>query len=403
VRNDNLVILDATRSRTFEQARDEMEIFAGRNARMLLVSQRALYASLSERKVLAGCNAGDPVLLPSLKGGPIPDLLLPFVCQLLAVSFAAGCVAEKGIAPRRLTLNVNQESRGLVREKLHLLGEILVAGNIDLSTLDHRLIAALERLAQVVGGVQEAQLFEVHRFASEKRLRAFVLKEAVHQQEDLLEHFRIACSQGVPFYLRKPRWSFDAAGTNVTEEGQWQEIFGSAWEALSSGLVQICESAEGRPMIELPLLPAPKRKGLFLRLFVRYLEWDHSQDLDSQIGKTLDAMQRGMISLKSESPGYLTVVNSFNSSMQTSGETWADWLIALVPRAWLLYKPSVELAQLITDRAGELLTSSPGVGLSEIGTALSAAWARLGPIESHEEPERWRSLAGRLRKELRGE
>jgi hypothetical protein len=297
---------------------------------------------------------------------------------------------------------VNQESRELIREKLHLLGEILVSGNIDLSILDHRLIAALERLAQVVGGVQEAQLFEVHRFASGKTLHAFVQKEAGQQQEDLLEHFRIACSQGVPFYLMKPRWSFDTAGTFVSQEGAWREVFGTAWEALSSGLVQISESAEGRPIIELPLLPAPKRKGLFLRLFVRYLEWDHSQDLDSQIGKTLDAMQRGMISLKSESPGYLTVVNSFNSSMQTRGETWTDWLIALVPRAWLLYKPSVKLVQILADRAGELRALSSGAGLAEIGAALSSVWQSLGPIEIREEPARWRSLVGKLRKELRG-
>jgi hypothetical protein len=169
-------------------------------------------------------------------------------------------------------------------------------------------------------------------------------------------------------------------------------------------LVQIGESAEGRPVIEVPLLPATKRRGQFLRLHIKYLEWDHSQDFNSQIGETLDAMQRGMMALKSQSFGYLTIVNSFNSSMQASGETWVDWLIALVHRSWLLYKPSEELAEILSRRAGELLELSSGakIGLDEVGALLASAWTSLGKIERQKEPLRWKSLVGKLKRELRG-
>jgi len=404
VRRDNLIILDATRNRYFEQARDEMEIFASRNARMLLVSQRSFHASISEEQLLAGCTAGEPVLLPAVNGGPIPDLLLPFVSQLLAAAFAAGCLAAKGISGRTPLFTSREEKKRLLQERLHLLGEILVSGHIDLGHFDHRLLAALERLAPLVGCVEEAVQFEVQRFASEKRLLGFTEKQETRQTEEIIEHFRIASAQGAPFYLMKAQSRLDPAGSFESEKREWQEVFGISWEALSSGLVQIGEGTDGHPLIEVPLLPASKRKGLFLRLFVSYLEWDHSQGFDNQIGKTLDAMQRGMMSLKSESPGYLTIVNSFNSSMQISGETWADWLIALVPRSWLLYKPSVELAALLVERVEQLLKLDPAgeVRLDEVGALLASAWESFGKIETLKEPSRWRILVARLKKELRG-
>jgi hypothetical protein len=173
---------------------------------------------------------------------------------------------------------------------------------------------------------------------------------------------------------------------------------------LSSGLVQIGESQDGRALMEVPLLPPPKRKGLFLRLIVSYREWDHSQAFERQIGETLDAMQRGMISLKSESPGYLNIVNSFNESLQDRGESWADWLIALVPRSWLLYKSSAELAAVLVERVDQLLEMDPAgrIGLEDLGAVLASTWSSLGNIEERKEPSRWRSLTGKLKKELRG-
>ncbi|MBN2552078.1 MAG: hypothetical protein JXB06_04885, partial [Spirochaetales bacterium] len=375
---DNLIVLEATRKRYFEQARDELEIFAGRNARVLLVSQRSFRDSISEEQSLACCTAGDPVLLPTLteRGDPIPDLLLPFVGHLLAAAFAASCLAAKGVPGRAVLFTSREEKNRLLEDRLRLLGQALISAEIDLGRLDHRLLAALERLAPLVCGVEEVVQFEVQRFVSEKTLQVFLDRREMAPGEDREEkigHLRIASAQGVPFFLMKARSALAGSASASLEAGQaeWREVFGISWEALRSGMVQIGESVAGRPIIEVPLLPASKRKGLFLRLSVRYLEWDHSRGFDGQIGKTLDAMQRGMMSLKSESPGYLTIVNSFNASMEASGESWADWLIALVPRSWLLYKPSVELASILAGRAAELLETIPAGsgGLETAGRA----------------------------------
>ena len=349
------------------------------------------------------------MLLPTLteRGDPIPDLLLPFVGHLLATAFAASCLAAKGVAGRAVLFTSREEKNRLLEDRLRLLGQALISAEIDLSRLDHRLLAALERLAPLVCSVEEAVQFDVQRFASEKTLQGFLNRQETAPGEDRkkkIEHFRIASAQGVPFFLMKARSVIAGSPSDSLEAGEadWWEVFGISWEALSSGMVQIGESGVGRPTIEVPLLPASKRKGLFLRLSVRYLEWDHSLGFDSQIGNTLDAMQRGMMSLKSESPGYLTIVNSFNASMEASGETWADWLIALVPRSWLLYKQSVELASKLAGRAAELLEMIPSGsgGLETVGRAFSKIWPTLGSVEKQKEPSRWRSLAAKLKKEL---
>jgi hypothetical protein len=258
-------------------------------------------------------------------------------------------------------------------------------------------------------GVETAVLYEVQKFSSEKSLLGFLGKQDGAGVPELVDHFRFSRDRKVPFYLMKAkglvaRSRLSESGAEEQDPGKWQEVFGMSWEALRSGLVQIGESRDGRPLIEVPLLPASKKRGLFLRLVVRYLEWDHSQDLDTQIRSTLEGMQRGLMSISSESPGYLTIVNSFNSSLVGTGETWSDWLIALVPRSWLLYKPSVQLAEVLAERAAGLLKIVPAgeTGLQQIGAVFASAWSSLGKIEKLKEPSRWRSLVARLKQSMRG-
>ncbi len=400
---DNLIILDAIRARYFEQARDEVEIFSCRYARMLLISQKGFYSSSMEGEFLASCTAGEPVLLPALSpgGGPIPDPLLPFVSNLMAVAFAAACITSKGIEGRAPIFTSREEKQRLLRGKLLLLGDVLHGCNVDLGTLGHRHLAVLQRLAPLVSAVERAVRFEVRRFSSEKKLFNFLKNQDEVEVRDVIEHFRIVHAQGLSFFLMKAEVHDAEQDFLETGEQGWQEVFGMSWEALSSGMVQISESKNGRPLIEVPLLSASKRMGWFLRLFVRYLEWDHAQSLEAQLGDTLDAMQRGMMSLKIQSPGYLTMVNHFNELMQSFGESWADWLIALVPRSWLLYKPSLELATVLAGRAEELLKIPGEVRLEEFGKILSAMWNRLAEIDKKKEPSRWRSLFEKIKKELR--
>jgi hypothetical protein len=396
-RTDNLIILDVTRARYFEQARDEVEIYSCRGARLLLVSQRAFRGVNGEAGLSAGSSAGKPLLLSGLASGgvPIPDLHLPVVSSLLATAFVAACAAAKGMAAAVPTFTAGEEKKQLLRRKLLLLGDAVFDSGIDLAYFDHRHLAALQRLASLVSAVEEAVKFEVRRFTSEKKLVGFLKKQAA--AEDVIEHFRIVKKQGLSFYLMKEQSSALESG----REG-WQEVFGLSWEALNTGMVQIGESNNGRALIEVPLLVAPDRQGWLLRFFVSYLEWDHTKELGSQLEDTLDAMQRGMMSFNKRSPGYLTMVSHFNELMRSNAETWTDWLIALVPRSWLLYKPSLELAELLAERCKELLEVIPGRGprLDTVRGALESVWT--GLTATVEEPARWRRLNGKLKRQLRG-
>jgi len=396
-RRDNLIILDATRSRYFEQARDEAEIYSCRAARLLLISQRAFGPFNGRSGLSASSTAGDPLLLPELNPGdiPIPDLHLPVVSSLMATAFAAACVAAKGMTGTVPTFTSREERKQLLRRKLLLLGDAVFNSDTDLGEFDHRHLAALQRLAPLVRTVERAVKYEVRRFTSEKKLTAFLRKHDA--AEDVIGHFRIVQAQGLSFYLVK-----EHSSGSESDQGGWQEVFGLSWEALSTGMVQIGESQNGRALIEVPLLAAPKREGWLLRLFVRYLEWDHNQTLERQLQDTLDAMQRGMLSFNERSPGYLTIVTHFNELMHSSAEAWADWLIALVPRSWLLYKPSLELAELLAQRCDELLKVIPDreARLDTIREALDTIWMSLAGIG--DEPSRWRRLAGKLKKSLKG-
>jgi glucosamine 6-phosphate synthetase-like amidotransferase/phosphosugar isomerase protein len=396
-RSSNLIILDATRARYFEQARDEVEVFSSRRALLQLISQRAFHPANGQTGIFASSSAGEPLLLPELVPGntPIPDLHLPVISSLMAVAFAAACLSAKAMTGAAVTFTTREEKGQLFHRKLLLLGDAVLNSGIDLSILDHRQLAALRRLAPLVRRVDSVESFEVRRFTSEKKLTGFIKNRDA--AEDMIDHFRMVQAQGLSFYLMKQKPS-----DSRSDRGRWQEVFGLSWEALSSGTVQIGESRGGAALIEVPLLAAPKREGWLLRLLVDYLEWNHTQGLEVQLEETLDAMQKGLMSFNERSPGYLTMVSRFNQLMQSSGEAWADWVIALVPRAWLLYKPSLELAEILADRCIELLKMNPGreVHLDTIRGALDSVWRSL--TADGGEPLRWRRLAGKVKRNLRG-
>jgi hypothetical protein len=398
--SNNLIILDATRARYIEQARDEVEIFSCRAAQLLLISQRALSASNGRTGMAAASSAGEPLLLPELNRGntTIPDLHLPVVSSLLATAFAAACLWAKGVSGTAPAFTSREETRQLFHRRMLLLGDAVSGSNIDLSNLDHRQLAALQRLAPLVRKVDSIVCFDVRRFGLEKKLADFAKKhETGSDRSEIVDHFRIVQAQGLSFYLMKRH-----ANASQSGDGSWQEVFGLSWEALSGGTVQIGESQDGRALIEIPLMTTPKREGWLLRLFVNYLEWDHNQELNAQLGETLDAMQRGLMSFNERSPGYLTMVSRFNQLMQPSGQAWVDWLIALVPRSWLLYKSSLELAEVLADRCRELLELTRGGAgsLETIREALGTIWSSLAA--TGREPLRWKRLAGKFKKQLWG-
>jgi hypothetical protein len=97
-------------------------------------------------------------------------------------------------------------------------------------------------------------------------------------------------------------------------------------------------------------------------------------------------------------------------SQQTEGP-WHDWLLTLVPRSWLLRKPSLELARLLAARARKLLEYPRGAGietsasaaLAAAGSALEKLWSELKVVDSGNDDERWPLLEDKLSGQLSGE
>jgi glucosamine 6-phosphate synthetase-like amidotransferase/phosphosugar isomerase protein len=88
---DNLIIIDATVERHFDQIMDELGSYGCRYARMILVAQESSL-SLPERRAIYQYPISHLLLLPSeteaVNGSPISGLLLPFAMNPLGMALA---------------------------------------------------------------------------------------------------------------------------------------------------------------------------------------------------------------------------------------------------------------------------------------------------------------------------
>jgi glucosamine 6-phosphate synthetase-like amidotransferase/phosphosugar isomerase protein len=414
---DTLVVLDCSWSRYHEQSLDELEVLASRFASLLRVSQQCVPAA-AERDSSRDASFGRGLLLPALPGlqadVPIPDLHLPLVHIVLATACAASCLKARGGSERPPVYTEDEEQQMLLRGRFPLLGQALADEGVRLRSLEHRHLAALDRLAPLVTAVEGSERFRVRRISTERQLSEVAAGFSGQDREELFEHFRYLQPQGVPFFMMAADGppsagpSPPAGGVNGSSgRPGWREAAGASWEALASGMIEISESEAALPVIELPLLRPPEEEGRLYRLYVRYRGWDYSQPLEEQLPRTVEAMQKGLLALKQQSRGYLTLVNNFNDLMRNSGVSWNDWLVAILPRSWLLYRTSAELARITAHRLNELMEAG-GVerseqGLERIREALLSAWSGLSAREGEDERRCWRELVKAIKKQLRGE
>jgi hypothetical protein len=89
---DNLIIVDATAERHFDEALDELATYGCRYARIIVISQEA-FRNEPEKKALYKYPISHLLLLPALEVGgnkiPISMILLPFAMNLVALGMAA--------------------------------------------------------------------------------------------------------------------------------------------------------------------------------------------------------------------------------------------------------------------------------------------------------------------------
>ena len=87
---DNLIVMDATHPRYFDQALDEISTFGCRYPQMILITQQAF---LDERgkASLYRYPISSTIILPEIAGDPIPEMHLSFVMNMIGTEMAA-CV-----------------------------------------------------------------------------------------------------------------------------------------------------------------------------------------------------------------------------------------------------------------------------------------------------------------------
>ena len=92
--NDNLIVLDASWERYFPKALDEIAILGCRYPRMILITQAA-FLDRKSRGQLYKFPVSSTIALPEIAGGPIPEMHLPFVLNIIGEEFCACLQPEK--------------------------------------------------------------------------------------------------------------------------------------------------------------------------------------------------------------------------------------------------------------------------------------------------------------------
>jgi hypothetical protein len=448
---DALILLDATSKRRYRQALDELAVYGCRFARLVVLSQRGL-GSKGDPERSAEFPVPWSLRLPSIRdSSPIPDALLPVVTGLLATAAAAassraaaasraapmsreaptsarGTAATAGGAltgapagphpPGRTGAEPGRgaEAELLVQRAFGLIGEALLRSGISLSALNHAQVAALRSLAPLVTGIRRSARFEIRRVQNEAELGELGRHGKIRGLTEAgWEALREAGTHGTRPSIGE---LFLLRSESGSRGGPWFVAFGTSWEALSSRNVAIGERLDGTPLLEVPVLADLGESGHLYRFTVRYLEWDHASPVAPQLKATIEAMQKGLPSLNRPSPGYLALAGgvrealrdwSQDSTRQAEGP-WLDWLLALVPRSWLLHKASQELARVLAARAGALLEVaraadrpiSAAEALTAAGSALEELWGELTHIDGGNDEERWPLLKNKLADQLAG-
>ena len=86
--NDNLIVMDAAWERYLDKAIDEISTYGSRYTRMLLITQQA-FLNEKTKEALYRYQVSGTILLPETPCGPIPEMHLPFVLNIIGQELAA--------------------------------------------------------------------------------------------------------------------------------------------------------------------------------------------------------------------------------------------------------------------------------------------------------------------------
>jgi hypothetical protein len=86
--NDNLIVMDAAWARHLDKTLDEMSTFGSRYSRLILITQQA-FLNGKAKEALYRFPVSSTILLPETPTGPISEMHLPFVLNIIGEEFSA--------------------------------------------------------------------------------------------------------------------------------------------------------------------------------------------------------------------------------------------------------------------------------------------------------------------------
>lgn len=86
--NDNLIVMDATWDRYLDKAIDEISTFGSRHPRMILMTQQTFLTGKA-KEALYRFPVSSTIVLPETPAGPVPEMHLPFVLNIIGEELAA--------------------------------------------------------------------------------------------------------------------------------------------------------------------------------------------------------------------------------------------------------------------------------------------------------------------------
>jgi len=405
ITRDNLIIIDATNSRYFEQALDDLATYGCRYARIIAITQE-VFASDPEKRGLYAHHIDHTLHIPSIrlenKMYPLPDILLPFVLELVATAASVSIPGTK-LKPSKPE-KVDDE---LIRKTFSRLGDIMADCRIALSQLNYRLITGLKKIAPLVENVEGVSRYRIKEIGEEQTMIRLIEENKLYAGEEVIKRFRFQIEQhdmaDVPFLLFNPdSSSFQGKAAEEVKNyppeywHNWYEVFGDAWKSVVNCSVDTRESLGGEPIVELPLKGLQRDEGWIYHFYVSFREWDHAAPLDHQLSSTVSALHEEHISTSRGSTRYLIIANTFNEEMMQRGIQWEDWLLSLISRTLLLRKPAEEIYTQLKARIESLLeiriNGQTPRGLEEIGEALREVWGNLTEITPVDDRNRWESI-----------
>lgn len=394
---DNLIFIDASRESTLNAAFDELSAYGCRNARIVLITQKAFE---KRKQGFHRHPVSHMISLPcpydGAKDVPISGFLLPFVMKITAMATASAASKTRNIDVRPV------DEGSLFHTAFGFIGDTLIRHHMGLQNMGPFLIETLRCLAPLVKAVKGSGRYEVLRIREASQLQQ--MADELRHPEIIPENFQSlqkASPDTAYFLMRLDPESVKSDDSEVIcdilcedTENQWTEPAGNTWKVLNYQVLGVRESQNERPLLMLPMMK--DSAGWLLCVHADYILWDHDAILADQLPKVLCALGKEMRFHRHIAPRYLKITSRFNEQTAMSDMTWDDRLIGLVQIPLMMKRSSSVIARTIIRRMKQIqnITDRQGRSISAaaIPSMIENVWLRIQSTDVDDDEKRWKMM-----------